>query len=138
MGQTSIITVNGQKLPSNFSTNMRNIGTSIGDGWLTALEGKELVVFDQLGAPFFHPLSDKYSNNYSSLKWLSAIQSNSLKRVSESQTTLSANTSLFLGVAVNHYGEHNFSMTLWPKDNKKLRYFSLKNETSPDTYYFLG
>ena len=138
VGQTSIITLNGQKLPSNFSTNMRNIGTAIGDGWLTALEGKELVVFDQLGAPFFHPLSDKYLNNYSSLKWLSAIQSNSLKRVSESQTTLSANTSLFLGVAVNHYGEHNFSMTLWPKDNKKLRYFSLKNETSPDTYYFLG
>ena len=138
VGQTSIITVNGQKLPSNFSTNMRNIGTSIGDGWLTALEGKELVVFDQLGAPFFHPLSDKYSNNYSSLKWLSAIQSNSLKRVSESQTTLSANTSLFLGVAVNHYGEHNFSMTLWPKDNKKLKYFSLKKEISPDAYYFLG
>ena len=138
VGTTSVITLNGQESHTNFSTNLKNIGPAIGDGWLTALQGKELVVFDQLGAPFFHPLSEKYSNNHSSLRWLSEMQSNSFKRVNESQTNVSANTSLFLGVAVNHYGEHNFSMSLWPKNDKKLRYFSLKNETSPGTYYFIG
>ena len=77
-------------------------------------------------------------NKLTSLSWLSSKQSNASKRISEVQTKINNKTELMLGIASNSYGEHDLGMRLWAKDDKKLRYFSLKQDLSDSGFYFLG
>jgi len=139
-GQTTIVASNGRlnKHYSEMSTKLRNPGLVIGDGWLSTLKGKEIAVFDQLGAPFFKPLSFTYKNNLSSLKWITTMQSSASRKIMEVQKNISHNTNLVLGLAKNNFGEHNYTKTLWAKDLRQLKYFSVKQKTSSDGFYFFG
>tara|TARA_B100001057_G_scaffold289915_1_gene289937 strand:+ start:1857 stop:4361 length:2505 start_codon:yes stop_codon:yes gene_type:complete len=126
------------KMYSTLSSSMNQIGYIGGDGLENAIKNKNFVVFDELGAPFQKPLSSAYSKNLPSLSWLSSLQSNASQRIREFDTTLNESTSLILGLAINNYGEHDFSKSLWAKDDKKLRYLSVVGQLSKSVKYFMG
>ena len=140
LGQTMIAVSNSLKglKHTEISTSIGSIGPVFGDSFINAISGKDFVVFDQLGAPFSKTLDSTYDNKLTSLSWLSSKQSNASKRISEVQTKINNKTELMLGIASNSYGEHDLGMRLWAKDDKKLRYFSLKQDLSDSGFYFLG
>jgi len=119
-------------------TSIGTLGPAFGDSFINAMSNKNLVVFDQLGAPFLKKLNSTYINKMPSLAWLSSRQSNPSQRVLEVQTSPNRSTELMLGLASNNYGEHDLFMSLWAKNDKKLKYFSLKQEISKSGFYFLG
>ena len=120
------------------SSSISQMGGVIGDGLWNAISKKEFVVFDQLGAPFNRSLSETYINNLPSLAWLSSRQSNPSQRIREIETKISKNTFITLGLASNNYGEHDFSQTLWAKDDRNLRQIAVKGKLSQSTSYFMG
>ena len=117
---------------------MSQIGSIAGDGLVNAINTKGFVVFDELGAPFHKPLSSTFSKNLPSLAWLSSIQSSSSKRISEIDTNLNGSASLTLGLASNNYGEHDYTQSLWAKNDKKLRYLGIHGRLSQSVNYFMG
>ena len=123
---------------SEASTSLNSLGPAFGDGWLSALHGKEFVVFDQLGAPFFKPLSSTYLGEGISINRISSYLSNSSKRIIERSSDISTETQLTLGIAIDNFGEHNYSQSLWPKNTRQLKHFSLKQSLSSKSFYFLG
>ena len=52
------------------------------------------------------------------------------QRIREINTSLTNSTLLTLGLASNNYGEHDYSQSLWAKNDKKLRYLALQGELS--------
>jgi len=125
-------------LYSAFSSSMSQVGSVAGDGIINAISNKRFVVFDQLGAPFQKPLSSTFAKNLPSLAWLSQSQSNASQRTREIDTNLTRTTSLTLGLASNNYGEHDYSQSLWAKNDKKLRYLAINGELSNTSNYFMG
>ena len=125
-------------LYSTLSSSMNQIGFIAGDGFLNAINNKGLVIFDELGAPFHKPLSSTFSKNLPSLAWLSSTQSNATQRITEIDTILTRSTSLTLGLAVNNYGEHDYTQSLWAKNDKKLRYLAIQGRLSEFAKYFMG
>ena len=140
VGNTSMIASNGLV---NFSftedsTTLKNLLPVVGDGWFFALRDKEIAIFDELDAPFFRYLTWSFKENLPSIRWMSSYQSNAYKRVIETDEDVSEDTRLTLGLSVNNFGDHNYSKSLWPTDQRKLRYFSLKKELKEDSFYFIG
>jgi len=140
IGSTMIATTLSleNNLYSTLSSSMSQIGFITGDALVNAINTKELVVFDELGAPFYRPLSSTFSKNLPSLAWLSSIQSSASKRISEIDTTLNGSASLTLGLATNNYGEHDYSLSLWARNDKKLRYLGIHGRLSKSVNYFMG
>ena len=125
-------------LYSVISSSMSQIGSVAGDGLINAISNKGFVVFDQLGAPFYKPLSSTFARNLPSLAWLSASQSHASQRIQETDTSLSGTAMLTLGLATNNYGEHDYSQSLWAKNDKKLRYLAIQGQFSNRSSYFMG
>ena len=125
-------------LYSAFSSSMSQVGSVAGDGIINAISDKRFVVFDQLGAPFDKPLSSTFAKNLPSLAWLSQSQSNASQRTREIDTNLTRTASLTLGLASNNYGEHDYSQSLWAKNDKKLRYLAINGKLSNTSNYFMG
>ena len=140
VGSTMIATTLSleNNLYSTFSSSMNQIGFVAGDGLINAINTQEFVVFDELGAPFQKSLSSTFSSKLPSLAWLSSSQSNASQRIREINTTLTNSTLLTLGLASNNYGEHDYSQSLWAKNDKKLRYLALQGELSKYANYFIG
>jgi len=139
VGQTNVLIMNALGLKSfpAFSTSLTSFGPAIGDAWVNQLN-REFAVFDQLGAPFFKQLESTYFNPRNSVEWLSYKYTNPTFRTKEIQKDLSFGTSLTLGLNVLGHGEHEFSPTLWARDEQKMRYFSLRKDLTDKTYYFVG
>jgi len=91
-----------------------------------------------LGAPFHKPLSSTFAKNLPSLAWLSSSQSHASQRIKEIDTNLTGTTFLTLGLASNNYGEHDYSQSLWAKNDKKLRYLAIQGKLSDKSNYFMG
>ena len=127
-----------QDLYSFTSSSMSQVGSVAGDGLINAISNKGFVVFDELGAPFHKPLSSTFAKNLPSLAWLSASQSNASQRIQETDTRLTGTTMLTLGLASNNYGEHDYSHSLWAKNDKKLRYLAIQGQFSNKSHYFIG
>ncbi len=125
-------------LYSVFSSSMSQIGSVAGDGLVNAISNKGFVVFDELGAPFYKPLSSTFAKNLPSLAWLSSSQSNASQRIREIDTVLTNTTTLTLGLASNNYGEHDYTQSLWAKNDKKLRYLAIRGKLSKTSNYFMG
>ena len=125
-------------LYSVISSSMSQIGSVAGDGLINAISNKGFVVFDQLGAPFYKPLRSTFARNLPSLAWLSASQSHASQRIQETDTSLSETAMLTLGLATNNYGEHDYSQSLWAKNDKKLRYLAIQGQFSNKSNYFMG
>ena len=141
VGSTMIATTLSleSNLHSTLSSSINQIGFIAGDGLVNAINNKEFVVFDELGAPFHKPLSSTFSKNLPSLAWLSSIQSNASQRIREIDTNLNGSTSLLtLGLAINNYGEHDYTQSLWAKNDKRLRYLAIHGRLSKSTNYFMG
>jgi len=127
-----------QDLYSFISSSMSQVGSVAGDGLINAISNKGFVVFDELGAPFHKPLSSTFAKNLPSLAWLSASQSHASQRIQETDTRLTGTAMLTLGLASNNYGEHDYSQSLWAKNDKKLRYLAIQGQFSNKSYYFMG
>ena len=125
-------------LYSVISSSMSQVGSVAGDGLINAISNKGFVVFDQLGAPFYKPLRSTFARNLPSLAWLSASQSHASQRIQETDTSLSGTAMLTLGLATNNYGEHDYSQSLWAKNDKKLRYLAIQGQFSNKSNYFMG
>jgi len=140
VGQTMIAVTSSLKglHHTELGTSIGTLGPAFGDAFTNAMSTKNIVVFDQLGAPFIKKLDSTYLNNLPSLAWLSSKQSNPSRRVLELKTNTNRTTELMFGLASNRYGEHDLFMSLWAKDDKKLQYFSLKKELSDSSFYFFG
>ncbi len=127
-----------QDLYSFVSSSMSQVGSVAGDGLINAISNKGFVVFDELGAPFNKPLSSTFAKNLPSLAWLSESQSHASQRIQETDTSLTDTTILTLGLASNNYGEHDYSQSLWAKNDKKLRYLAIQGQFSNKGHYFIG
>ena len=127
-----------KNLYSALSSSINQIGFIAGDGLVNAINNKRFVVFDELGAPFQKPLSSTLAKRLPSLAWLSSSQSNASQRIKEINTTISSSTSLTLGLASNNYGEHDYTQSLWAKNDKKLRYLAVQGKLSKSTNFFMG
>ena len=127
-----------QDLYSFISSSMSQVGSVAGDGLINAISNKGFVVFDQLGAPFYKPLRSTFTRNLPSLAWLSASQSHASQRIQETDTNLTETAILTLGLASNNYGEHDYSQSLWAKNDKKLRYLAIQGQFSSKSNYFMG
>ena len=140
LGQTMIAVTSSLKglHHTELGTSIGTLGPAFGDAFTNAMSTKNIVVFDQLGAPFIKKLDSTYLNKLPSLAWLSSKQSNPSRRVLELKTNTNRTTELIFGLASNGYGEHDLFMSLWAKDDKKLQYFSLKKELSDSSFYFFG
>ena len=140
VGSTMIATTLSleDELYSTLSSSMNQIGFVAGDGLINSINNKRFVVFDELGAPFYKDLSSTHSKNLPSLAWLSSTQSNASQRIREIDTSLNESTSLTLGLATNNYGEHDYSQSLWAKNDKKLRYLGIHGRLSESINYFMG
>ena len=125
-------------LYSAISSSMSQIGSIAGDGLINAIGNKGFVVFDQLGAPFYKPIHSTFVRNLPSLAWLSASQSHASQRIQETDTSLFGTAMLTLGLAKNNYGEHDYSQSLWAKNDKKLRYIAIQGQFSDKRYFFMG
>ncbi len=125
-------------LYSVISSSMSQVGSVAGDGLINAISNKGFVVFDQLGAPFYKPLRSTFARNLPSLAWLSASQSHASQRIHEIDTSLTGTAMLTLGLATNNYGEHDYSQSLWAKNDKKLRYLAIQGQFSNKSNYFMG
>ena len=125
-------------LYSFISSSMSQVGSVAGDGLVNAISNKGFVVFDELGAPFHKPLSSTFAKNLPSLAWLSSSQSNASQRIREIDTDLTGTTTLTLGLASNNYGEHDYTQSLWAKNDKKLRYLAIQGQFSNKSNYFMG
>jgi subtilisin family serine protease len=125
-------------LYSTQSSLISQVGSVIGDGLINAVSDKGFVVFDQLGAPFNRSLKQTYTSNPPSIAWLSERQSNPSQRIRAVETKISNNIIVTLGLASNNYGEHDFSQSLWPKDNRKLRHIGVIGKLSESSTYFMG
>ena len=125
-------------LYSVISSSMSQVGSVAGDGLINAIGNKGFVVFDQLGAPFYKPLRSTFVRNLPSLAWLSTSQSHASQRIQEADTSLNRTATLTLGLALNNYGEHDYSQSLWPKNDKKLRYLAIQSQFSNKSNYFMG
>ena len=125
-------------LYSVISSSMSQVGSVAGDGLINAIGNKGFVVFDQLGAPFYKPLRSTFTRNLPSLAWLSASQSHASQRIQETDTSLTGTAMLTLGLASNNYGEHDYSQSLWAKNDKKLRYLAIQGQFSNKSNYFMG
>ena len=125
-------------LYSVISSSMSQIGSIAGDGLINAIGNKGFVVFDQLGAPFYKPIHSTFVRNLPSLAWLSASQSHASQRIQETDTSLFGTAMLTLGLAKNNYGEHDYSQSLWAKNDKKLRYIGIQGQFSDKHYFFMG
>jgi len=125
-------------LYSVISSSMSQVGSVAGDGLINAISNKGFVVFDQLGAPFYKPLRSTFARNLPSLAWLSASQSHASQRIQETDTSLTGTAMLTLGLASNNYGEHDYSQSLWAKNDKKLRYLAIRGQFSNKSNYFMG
>ena len=125
-------------LYSFISSSMSQVGSVAGDGLVNAISNKGFVVFDELGAPFQKRLSSTFAKNLPSLAWLSSSQSNASQRIREIDTDLTATTTLTLGLASNNYGEHDYTQSLWAKNDKKLRYLAVHGKFSKTSSYFMG
>ncbi|MDP6181561.1 MAG: S8 family peptidase [SAR86 cluster bacterium] len=140
VGSTMVAT--SMSLDSNLysviSSSMSQVGSVAGDGLINAISNKGFVVFDQLGAPFNKPLRSTFARNLPSLAWLSASQSHASQRIQETDTSLTGTAILTLGLASNNYGEHDYSQSLWAKNDKKLRYLSIQGQFSNKSNYFMG
>ena len=69
---------------------------------------------------------------------MSASQSHASQRIQETDTSLSGTAMLTLGLATNNYGEHDYSQSLWAKNDKKLRYLAIQGQFSNKSNYFMG
>ena len=127
-----------ENLYSVLSSSMSQVGSVAGDGLINAISNKGFVVFDQLGAPFNKPLRSTFARNLPSLAWLSASQSHASQRIQETDTSLTGTAMLTLGLASNNYGEHDYSQSLWAKNDKKLRYLAIHGQLSNKSNYFMG
>jgi len=127
-----------ENLYSVLSSSMSQVGSVAGDGLINAISNKGFVVFDQLGAPFNKPLRSTFARNLPSLAWLSASQSHASQRIQETDTSLTGTAMLTLGLASNNYGEHDYSQSLWAKNDKKLRYLAIQGQFSNKSNYFMG
>ncbi len=127
-----------KNLYSVLSSSMSQVGSVAGDGLINAISNKGFVVFDELGAPFHKPLSSTLAKNLPSLAWLSSSQSHASQRIREIDTNLTGTTFLTLGLASNNYGEHDYSQSLWAKNDKKLRYLAIQGQLSDKSNYFMG
>ena len=125
-------------LYSAISSSMSQIGSIAGDGLINAIGNKGFVVFDQLGAPFYKPIHSTFVRNLPSLAWLSASQSHASQRIQETDTSLFGTAMLTLGLAKNNYGEHDYSQSLWAKNDKKLRYIAIQGQFSDKHNFFMG
>ena len=125
-------------LYSFISSSMSQVGSVAGDGLVNAIRNKGFVVFDELGAPFHKPLSSTFNKNLPSLAWLSSSQSNASQRIREIDTDLTGTATLTLGIATNNYGEHDYTQSLWAKNDKKLRYLAIQGQFSNKSNYFMG
>jgi len=114
------------------------VGSVMGDSLINAIHGQGLVVFDSLGAPFFKPLTSLFTKNLPSLAWLSSELSNASQRISEINTQTHHGENLTLGIASNNFGEHDFTKSLWAKNDKKLRYFAFQGKLSESSTFFIG
>ena len=78
LGQTMIaVTSSLEGLEhTELATSIGTLGPAFGDSFINAMSNKNLVVFDQLGAPFLKKLNSTYINKIPSLAWLSSHQSN--------------------------------------------------------------
>tara|TARA_B100001146_G_C16192253_1_gene439729 strand:+ start:423 stop:2645 length:2223 start_codon:yes stop_codon:yes gene_type:complete len=123
---------------TELGTSIGSLGPAFGDAFINVMSNKNLVVFDQLGAPFLKKLDSTLLSKMPSLAWLSLQQSNPSQRVLEVKTNPNRSTELLFGLASNGYGEHDLFMSLWAKNDKKLKYFSLKKELSESSFYFFG
>ena len=125
-------------LYSFISSSMSQVGSVAGDGLVNAISNKGFVVFDELGAPFHKPLSSTFTKNLPSLAWLSSSQSNASQRIREIDTDLTDTATLTLGLASNNYGEHDYTQSLWAKNDKNLRYLAVHGKFSKTSSYFMG
>lgn len=123
---------------TELGTSIGSLGPVFGDAFIHAISNKSFTVFDQLGAPFIKKLDSTYLNKMPSLAWLSSQQSNPSKRILELKTNPNRTTELIFGLASDGYGEHDLFMSLWAKNDKKLKYFSVKKELSASSFYFFG
>ena len=139
VGQTNVLIMNALGLKSfpAVSTSLASFGPAIGDAWAKHLN-REFVVFDQLGAPFFRQLNSTYFDPRNSVEWLSYKYTNPTFRTKEIEKDIYPGTSLTFGINIMGYGEHNYTPTLWARDEKKLSYFSLRKDLSENTSYFIG
>jgi len=140
LGTTMIATIgktlNGLSFEEE-GTSFSFLGPAVGDS-ISRVLNIDFVVFDSLGAPFKRSLGKKVLTDMPSLAWLSSSQSNPSKRITEIESHLGQKGRLTLGLSRLNHGEHNFTKSLWPDNDKNLNYFSVIHSISDKSYYFLG
>ena len=140
VGMTMIPTSNsldGLSFLENISS-INNFNNISGDAFNRAFQNKSFIVFDSLGAPFSRPLQSSISINLPSLAWISAKQSNAGISIRQVSSQISKSSSLTLGLSYLNYGEHDLTKSLWSKDDRNLRYFSVSGPLSDSISYFIG
>ena len=106
----------------------------VGDAFNNLFE-KEYVVFDELGAPFFKKVGTSFQSL--PISYLTYLQTNSMNQIREIKSNLNG---LSYSFGINDFSKdyQPDSVSLWAKDRKRLKYFSLKSDLSENNFIFMG
>tara|TARA_B110000014_G_C20125728_1_gene599488 strand:- start:3080 stop:5506 length:2427 start_codon:yes stop_codon:yes gene_type:complete len=110
----------------------------IGNSLLEASVGKSIVIFDELGAPFYMPLNSIIINKRPSIKWLSSYYSDPLRAIRSYKYNVSEYMQLSLSYRDKLNPEQNLGPILWAKNLRNFDSFSLFHKSDYSTFLFAG